>query len=110
MKDDTASRLCIREQGAGVQESVERLLQNKNLMIDEFQQVKTLGTISLIKSLVRQNEGVSFIYKMSVAEELENCTLRQIHLKDFHPSQEFFSVQNPLHQLNKATEYFLALF
>lgn len=110
ISDIFSSRLFIRESGSGILESIEYYLNNLNLNLSRFKQVKTFGSISLIKSLVSQNEGISFVYKISVEKELEDKQLRQIHLSNFKPKQSFYFVQNPLNSLNDPTEFFLTLF
>lgn len=108
--DILPSRLLIREQGSGILKAVDQNLHHLNLEVEDFKQIKTFGSIALIKSLVRQNQGISFIYEMSVKEELDTKKLRQIHLSDFNPKQTFYAVTNSAEQLNDATEFFLGLF
>lgn len=110
LTDILQCRLLIREQGSGILKAVHKNLQHLNLDVEDFKQVKTFGSIALIKSLVRQNQGVSFMYEMSVAEELATKKLRQIHLSNFNPKQTFYAVTNSAEHLNDATDYFLTLF
>ncbi|MCB5591328.1 hypothetical protein LIQ14_19635, partial [Phocaeicola vulgatus] len=54
--------LIIRENGSGSREIIERWLKERNLDIDDFSNIIEIGNINMIKRLVKNNHGITFIY------------------------------------------------
>lgn len=82
-------RLIIREFGSGSRDILEKLLANTNSSLNQFKQIDEIGSLNLLKHLVKQNHGVSFIYKEAVKEELERNELKQIQVKGINLIREF---------------------
>ena len=82
-------RLIIREAGSGSRDIFEKLLANTNSSLNQFKQIDEIGSLKLLKHLVKENHGVTFIYKEAVKEELERSELKQIQLKEMSLSREF---------------------
>lgn len=82
-------RLLLREEGSGTREVLERYLDSQNLSIGDFEKVMEAGSLHTIKELTKAGCGITFLYEVAVREDLENGTLIQIPLKDFHLSHEF---------------------
>lgn len=72
--------LICREEGSGTRTILENLLKNQNLMIDNFQNVIEIGNLKVIKEIVKAGLGISFCYKSSIIEEINNGELCEIPL------------------------------
>ena len=68
--------LIIRENGSGSREIIERWLKERNLDIDDFSNIIEIGNINMIKRLVKNNHGITFIYKLAVEKELAERRLK----------------------------------
>lgn len=82
-------RLIIREFGSGSRDILEKVLANTNSSLNQFKQLDEIGSIKLLKHLVKQNHGVTFIYKEAVKAELERNELREIQVEGMNLSREF---------------------
>ena len=70
--------LIIRENGSGSREIIERWLKERNLDIDDFSNIIEIGNINMIKRLVKNNHGITFIYKLAVEKELAERSIEDI--------------------------------
>ena len=82
-------RLILREKGSGSREIFEQILYEHNTTMENFDKKIEIGNINIIKQLVAENIGVSFLYKEAVEDELRNKTLKKINIKDFNVIREF---------------------
>lgn len=82
-------RLIVRELGSGSREIFEQILYEHNITMDNFSQQLEIGNINVIKNLVSQNLGITFLYKKAVEKELEKGTLSQINIEDFNVEREY---------------------
>ena len=89
LKDLVQETLIVREDGSGTREILERGMQEINLSIASFQRVIEIGNVQAIKTLVRNNQGISFLYEAAAREEIEKGELEVIDLYDFHILHEF---------------------
>ena len=89
LKDLVQEKLMVREDGSGTREILERGMQEINLSIASFQRVIEIGNVQAIKTLVRNNQGISFLYEAAAREEIEKGELEVIDLYDFHILHEF---------------------
>lgn len=109
-KEIFKERLMIREKGSGSREIFEQILYEHNTSMENFDKIIEIGNINIIKQLVEDNMGVSFLYKEAVEGELENKTLNKISIKDFDVIREFNFVflKGSLHyeEYTKWFEYF----
>ena len=103
----TQNRLIIRESGSGSRAIVEEALHQQNVSLDAFAQQLTLNNINTIKSLVKRNYGITFIYEEAVKEELASGELAPISIKElqFNQSFHFICPKNSLF-----TQHYLDLF
>lgn len=81
--------LIVREMGSGSREIFEQILYEHNFTMDSFNQRFEIGNISVIKDLVGQNLGITFLYEDAVKRELLNGQLSQINIKDFNVEREY---------------------
>lgn len=89
LKDLVQETLIVREEGSGTREILERGMQEINLSIASFQRVIEIGNVQAIKTLVKNNQGISFLYEAAAREEIEKGELEVIDLYDFHILHEF---------------------
>lgn len=82
--------LLLREPGSGTREILEKLLTEHRYTLHEFVRVVEIGSIHLIKDLVKAGCGVSFLYEATVQRELEDGSLIRIPLQECHFSHDIF--------------------
>lgn len=78
--------ILIRELGSGSRDILENWLAIQNLQIDDFKNISEISSPTTIIQLLKQNKGISFMYKSLVKSDLEHGLLRQIDIKEFHIS------------------------
>lgn len=93
-------RIIIRENGSGTRDIFEQILLEHNITMSSFDNFVEIGNISAIKELVRNNMGITFLYKEAVKNELEEGSLCKIKIGDFDVLREFNFVflKNNLHK------------
>ncbi|MDF0478737.1 LysR family transcriptional regulator [Vagococcus sp. PNs007] len=74
----TSETIILRETGSGIYGSWSTAIHKHGLTTKDFPKQTTVGHINLIKSLVQNGEGISFLYHMSVNEDLEKGKLEKI--------------------------------
>lgn len=92
--------LILREKGSGTRAMLENSLAQNNDSLASFAQVWQVGSLALIKHLLRHSQGVSFLYEEVAAQEVAQDLLIQLDL-------EGYSVTHPLHLvvLKNSLEY-----
>lgn len=92
-------RVIIREKGSGTREIFEQILYEYNTTMKNFDQIMEFGNINLIKELVSEDLGITFLYKEAVKKELADGSLKEINIQDFDVKREFNFVflKNDLH-------------
>lgn len=74
--------LLLREKGSGSREILERWLANRNAGIQDFKRCIEIGSIHMIKELLLQQVGITFLYEHIVKEELQQKRLVKLALPD----------------------------
>ena len=82
--------LFLREEGSGVSDTVEKYLHQENHSLNTFHKVSRIGNIQLLKSYIKNNDGIGFLYRLSVEEELKEGSLSIITLKNFSMKQAYY--------------------
>lgn len=82
-------RLFVREPGSGTRYVLERYLEGKNLLVDDFPNLMEVGNIGAIKQMVAEGKGITFLYEAAVREELKAGALMEIKLADFKLTHDF---------------------
>ena len=82
-------RLVLRERGSGTREILERHLAARDLYVDDFAGAIELASIPAIKACVAAGAGVSFLYRVAVAEELARGELADVTPADFAIMHDF---------------------
>jgi DNA-binding transcriptional LysR family regulator len=81
--------LLVREDGSGTKEILERYLSENGYSLNNFQNISVISNIQVIKQLLENNCGITFIYEIAVKKELSEGTLRQINISNFDLYHEF---------------------
>lgn len=92
-------RIILREEGSGTRDIFEKILYDNNLSLDNFSKKYEIENIDLIKELVRENKGISFIYERAVEKDILMRKLAMINLENFSEIREFNFVflKNSIH-------------
>lgn len=101
------SRLILRENGSGTREILEQILYINNLSKKSFDNKMEIGNLNVIKELVAQNKGISFMYQAAAQKYLNNNKLSVLKIKGFNIKREFNFVylKNSVFE-NKYQSYF----
>lgn len=81
--------IILREDGSGTRNIFEKILYEKNYTLDSLEHFIEIGNMKVIKELVRDNFGISFLYKESVEKELKAETLKTLNIDGFDITREF---------------------
>lgn len=104
--------IILREHGSGTRNIFEQILYEQNFTLDSLKHFIEIGNMKVIKDLVRENFGISFLYRESVKEELKKGTLKEIIISKFDIKREFNFVflKESLHkkEYNKWFNYFIS--
>ena len=84
----TSERLLVREPGSGTRRILEDALSEYDLGIENFTHVTTIGNMNTIKEMVKNNCGITFLYKTAVLDELRNGSIQVIDLPDWQVHHE----------------------
>lgn len=82
-------RLIVREPGSGTRNVLERILEENNLSIQSFAHRAEISNLAAVKSLVRQNQGITFLYEAAAKTELLEGSLVPIEIEHLHWIREF---------------------
>ena len=82
-------RLIVREPGSGTRNILEQALLEHNQSIESFIDIIEIGSLGVIKALVGQGLGITFLYENAVERELLEGTLEKINLAEFDVVREF---------------------
>lgn len=95
----TSNSLIIREQGSGTREIFEHLLLSHNLSTMSFAKVTEIGNMEVIKQLVRNDLGITFLYQAAVRKELMQGVIKQLNITDLDACHElnFVFLKNSQH-------------
>ena len=89
LEDLFGENLILREQGSGSRDIFELWLYEQNYSNKNFNSLLQVGNINLIKDLVKNNFGISIIYKVAVIDELEKNELIMLDINSMKLSHEF---------------------
>lgn len=89
MQELVKERLIVREPGSGTRNILEELLLARGMGIKDFLHYTEVENMHTIIGLLKRDCGISFMYKIAVADELKNGTLKEIRLLDFKMQHAF---------------------
>lgn len=88
----------------------------REVVLREFQRLKVplrrdveMPTVEAIRKLVQQNEGVAFLPRMCVDQEIDNGVLREVQVKELQVERKIYLVHPAHRALSHAARAFLAL-
>jgi DNA-binding transcriptional LysR family regulator len=88
----------------------------REVVLREFQRLKVplnrdveMPTIEAIRKLVQQNEGVAFLPRMCVNQELEQGVLREVQVKELRVERKIHLVHPAHRTLSHAAKAFLSM-
>ena len=98
--DIVKERIILRENGSGTRDIFEKILYDNNLSLNDFSKKYEIENINIIKELVKENKGISFIYERAVEKEILMRKLSIINLENFFEEREFNFVflKNSIHK------------
>ena len=94
LRDLTSERLLIREHGSGTRAILTKTLALKNMSVKDFRHLVEIENIHTIVTLLKEDCGISFLYKSAVEQELNEGMLVQIPLSDFMIMHDFTFLWN----------------
>ncbi len=86
--------LFVREEGSGSREILERYLRQSNLNLKAFSNINVISDINTIKGVVASGTGITFIYHMAVAEELEQGKIELLNILDMNLYHDIMFIFN----------------
>lgn len=84
----------IREHGSETRAILTKTLALKNMSVKDFRHLVEIENIHTIVTLLKEDCGISFLYKAAVEQELKKGTLVQIPLSDFMVMHDFTFLWN----------------
>ena len=87
--DLLGENLFLREEGSGSREIFEKNIKNSNYVLSDFKKYSEISNVNIIKELIIQNCGITFLYEVAVKAELEKGILCEIPLEDFNVIHDF---------------------
>lgn len=81
--------LILKEENRTGGSEFEQWLLQINHSIDNFKMVHLINNLPVIKEMVKNNIGISFLYETSVREELLNGSLVSIQIKNYDVKRKF---------------------
>ena len=86
-------KLIIREKGSGSREILERALDERNRNLTSFCEVMEIGNVNIMKKMVMDGLGISFMYRDAALPELQSGELVEVSVENFSMEREFNFVQ-----------------
>lgn len=84
--------LILREEGSGTRLRFERLLEERDLGLEDFRVVLELGSTSAVKEAVKQGLGLSFLSNLALHSELRAGLVALVDLTDVEKVERSFFV------------------
>ncbi|KRL05190.1 LysR family transcriptional regulator [Liquorilactobacillus oeni] len=84
--------LIVRESGSGSREILTSLAYAENISLHDFDQLITVSEPVLIRQLLLQNVGVSFLYHSLITTQLNNGELVELNLTNAQTTHDLYLV------------------
>ncbi len=89
INDLFSETVLIREPGSGTRNILERYLALNNYSTDCFKKLIQVENMHAIISLMKNDCGITFLYKAAVASSLKDGSIKKIPVKDFRVAHNF---------------------
>lgn len=83
LKDLFSQRLIIREPKSGTRSILEKILSINDIKVNNFQHFVEVENMHMIVNLIKEDCGISFLYKSAVQNELNSGELKEINIPGF---------------------------
>ncbi|SFP08579.1 DNA-binding transcriptional regulator, LysR family [Halolactibacillus alkaliphilus] len=103
-------RLLLREEGAGLSEAIDHQLKQDKKALHKLMRINRIGNIQLLKNYIKNDDGIGFLYHISILHELKSGELSTIQLTDFKVTQSFYLVYKNQSKSPKEVECMLDIF
>lgn len=107
LKNET---IIVREKGSGSREVLERGLFDKNYTLKNFKNIIEIGNVNVMKRMVQDNLGLSFMYEDAAKAEIKKGALAKIEICDFTIQREFNFIHLKNHITKKDINKFFSFF
>lgn len=92
LKDLTGVKLLLREEGVGTRVRFEELVSQHGMNLRNFQIITVSGSDEVIKMMVKNGIGVSFLPRKAIERELEIGDMRELTLQEGELRHKFYLV------------------
>jgi DNA-binding transcriptional LysR family regulator len=107
LKDLTEMKLLLREVGVGTRVRFEALISQHGMNLRNFQIITVSGSDEVIKMMVKNGVGVSFLPRKAIERELEIGDLKKLALQEGELRHKFYLVYRKQKVLSLKTKNFL---
>lgn len=82
IEDLLDERLLLREQGSGTRDLLDSYLKTYNLTYTDFHNYVEVENSASIISLLKQDCGIAFMYRVAAEEEMKKGTLKELNIQN----------------------------
>ena len=86
IEDLMDKKIYLREEGSGVRDVFMLHLIKFGLSLEDFNEIRTVGSNELVKQLITQGDGIAPIYRISAKDELNSGALQILPINDLKMS------------------------
>ncbi len=94
VKDLLTENILIREKGSGSRNIFEKVLDVRDLSLQQFHRVTEINSLNAIINLIENDAGISFLYKAGITKQIEENKIKVIKLTDFSLYHDFSFIWN----------------
>ena len=98
----------IREEGSGTRISLRNEFKKRGIDESDINILLELGSTGVIKQAVMDRQGISIVNQQSVQRELKSGLLKEVQIKDFELTKQFYLVLHKRTTKSRVLETFLA--
>ncbi len=98
IEDLFKNRLIVREKGSGTRDMFEQKLEHFGYDFGDFKSVVEVGSVDVIKKMVEDDYGITFIPEKVVKNEIDMGVIKKIDISDFEIISEvnFITLKNTM--------------
>lgn len=98
----------VREEGSGTRISLRNEFKKRGIDESDINILLELGSTGAIKQAVMDRQGISIVNQQSVQRELKSGLLKEVQIKDFELTKQFYLVLHKRTTKSRVLETFLA--